>query len=133
MAVGRNRLNATRDQYQGTRKRVLAICSGGLLRSPTAAWLLGNDPWGFNTRAAGLTKEYALIYADEALLYWAEEVVVFDASMQQEVRYLLSQYMNDGSVIPVHNVEIEDDYDFRQPELVELLTEKFLKIWPENA
>lgn len=53
--------------YQGQYKRVLCVCSGGILRSPTAAWVFSNEPYSFNTRAAG-TESFALIRLDPALI-----------------------------------------------------------------
>ena len=55
-----NKLANTRNPYQGTSKRVLCVCSAGLLRSPTIAWILSNPPFNFNTRAAGVSLEYVL-------------------------------------------------------------------------
>ena len=70
-----NRLANSSNRWQGKYKRVLCICSAGLLRSPTAAFVLSQEPYNYNTRAAGLTKEFALIPVDEVLLNWAQEVV----------------------------------------------------------
>ena len=73
--ASRNQLGNTKNPYQGDAKRVLCICSAGLLRSPTAANVL-HQKYGFNTRAAGAAGEYALIPVTEALLRWADLVVL---------------------------------------------------------
>jgi predicted protein tyrosine phosphatase len=70
-----NRLGNCGNRFQGGRNRVLCVCSAGMLRSPTIAWVLSNEPYGFNTRAAGISDEYALIPVDEVLLSWADEIV----------------------------------------------------------
>lgn len=72
-----NRLHNIGNQYQGKYKRVLCVCSAGLLRSPTAAWVLSHAPFDCNTRAAGV-HDYALVPVDEVLLSWADEVVCMD-------------------------------------------------------
>ena len=63
-----NRLANTHNHYQGDAKRVLCVCSAGLLRSPTAAFVLSQEPFGFNTRAAGIAEDFALIVVDDVLL-----------------------------------------------------------------
>mgnify|MGYP007090120654 CR=1 FL=1 len=56
----RNQQMVVNNPYQGTAKRVLCVCSAGVLRSPTLAHLL-NRKYQFNTRAAGLSTEYAVV------------------------------------------------------------------------
>lgn len=68
-----NALHNCKNPYQGAEKRVLCLCSAGLLRSPTAAYVLQKE-LGYNTRAAGVT-DYALIPVTEVLLKWADEIV----------------------------------------------------------
>lgn len=48
-----NRIANASNKFQGSYKRVLCVCSAGLLRSPTAALVLSKDPYNFNTRACG--------------------------------------------------------------------------------
>ena len=69
-----NQLGNSKNVYQTGVKKVLTICSAGLLRSPTAATVLHED-YGFNCRAAGSVAEYALIPITEALVYWADELL----------------------------------------------------------
>ena len=57
--------------YQGQDKKVLFVCSAGLLRSATAARIYARK---YNTRAAG-TAEYALIPLSDDLIIWANEIV----------------------------------------------------------
>lgn len=112
-------------------KRVLCVCTMGLLRSPTAAWVLSNDPFNWNTRSAG-TMSDALVPLSFSLLDWADEFVV----MQQENKKRLQKAINDvfsedkhlgvkWVERPVHCFDVPDEFEFRQPELVELLQEKF--------
>ena len=123
----RNRLSNCHNRFQGSAKRVLTVCSAGLLRSPTAAWVLSNDPWNFNCRAAGYNDEYALVLVDQVLLEWASDVVCMDAVQEYHLHRQLEQYQMDR---PVYNLEVPDEYDYRQPELVNLMTSKFLELYP---
>jgi len=90
----RNQLGNCKNSYQTNTKRVLCICSAGLLRSPTAANTL-HAAYGYNTRAAGSCEDFALIPVTEALLYWADEVVFVNLDnfhdMDAEQRNILSR------------------------------------------
>ena len=59
--IKRNQMGVIFNAYQGKHKKVLTVCSAGCLRSPTAAHILSSDPWNFNTRAAGISLEYAIV------------------------------------------------------------------------
>jgi predicted protein tyrosine phosphatase len=98
-----------------------------LLRSPTCAWVLSNAPWNHNTRAAGLNDEYALVLVDQVLLEWADSVCVMDNRQEKMVRDMMQEYGYDK---PVYNLNTPDNYGYRDPELVELLTEKLLEVFP---
>lgn len=58
--------------YQGTDKKVLFVCSAGILRSATGARLYAKK---YNTRCAGTGLSYALIPLTEVLMDWADEIV----------------------------------------------------------
>lgn len=105
---------------QGNMPKVLCICSAGLLRSPTVAWILSNE--GYNTRAAGV-HSYALIQVDEVLIEWSDEIVCME---QDHKDALMQRFPNLDKAITVLNVP--DRYEFRDDGLVricrEILTEK---------
>lgn len=113
----RNRLANAHNSYQGNHKRVLCVCSAGLLRSPTAAVVLSQAPFNFNTRAAGLTPEFALIPVDEVLIHWADEIVCMEAK-QLEI-------LADMTDKPIRCLYIEDSFDYRDPELMRLIAERY--------
>lgn len=120
-----NRMANCTNPYQGKYKKVLCVCSAGLLRSPTAAWVLGQEPYGFNTRAVGYTKDFALIGLDEVHLVWADEVVVMDALMEQHIKLL---FMTENiPAKPIVNLSIEDSYAYRDPELIEAIKKGYEK------
>jgi predicted protein tyrosine phosphatase len=85
----KNRLYNCKNPYQGNYKKVLTVCSAGLLRSPTIAWVLSQDPWNYNTRSCGV-HDYALIMLDDVLLTWADEIVVVD----DEKAYMVKEHLD---------------------------------------
>lgn len=128
MTVSRNRLANTQNGYQGERKRVLVVCSAGLLRSPTAAWILSNEPFNFNTRAVGASHEYALIPMDEAHVYWADEILVMNKEQELLAKQLLNN-VDPDSITPIHTLNVPDNYGFRDPVLVDILRKMFMKMY----
>lgn len=121
MSIDYNRLGVVLNPYQGEKDKILCVCSGGVLRSPTAAWLLSHEPYDFNTRSAG-TEDYALIAVDEALLTWADKVVVMEPHHEQKVRNKLKSF---GLDKPVQCLRIPDNFMYRAPDLVKLIKERF--------
>lgn len=57
--------------FQGNDKKVLFVCSAGILRSATGARLYAQK---YNTRACGAAP-YALIRISANLIAWADEIV----------------------------------------------------------
>jgi len=119
-----NRLANVHNKYQGKFKKVLCVCSAGLLRSPTAALVLSESPFYYNTRAAGLSEEYALIVVDDVLLEWADEIVC----MEQSQKYKLMD-MTDK---PIICLEIPDEYAYRNISLMEIIPQRYLDIEKEK-
>lgn len=113
----RNRLANCHNHFQGKAKKVLCVCSAGLLRSPTTAVVLQQE-FGHNTRAAGLTTEFALIPVDEVLLEWADEVVVMESWMSQELDHF------DGPLICLN---IPDNFSYMDQELQDLIKTNYTK------
>ena len=134
--IKRNQLGVLFNAYQGMHKKVLTVCSAGCLRSPTAAHILSSEPWNFNTRCVGTSKEYAIVPISDALIAWADVILVMDSDMVKHVNdmqvELASNYDStfEMDYKQVINLEIEDEYDYRQPELVEIMTEKFKELFP---
>ena len=112
-----NRLHTCKNPYQGDAKKVLCVCSAGLLRSPTAAVVLSQEPFNYNTRAAGL-REYALVQVDEVLLHWADEIVCMEMWMVYELAK-----MTDKVIVCL---DIPDEFNYRDNKLVELVKSRYL-------
>jgi len=113
------------NQFQGDYKKVLCVCSAGMLRSPTIAHTLSAEPYNFNTRCAGTNDRLAIVELTDRLLVWADEVVCADTEHAQVVTKLLGKLELDTRVV---NLGIPDIYDYRNPELVELI-----KVGYDNA
>lgn len=116
-----NRLAVAGNPYQqiDKYKRVLCVCSAGLLRSPTMAWALSQEPFNYNTRAAGITDEYALIPVDEALIEWADEIICADRDVMNT---LFNKF---PTVQEVTCLDIPDQYQYRDDELVEIIISRY--------
>ena len=117
--VKKNRLANVDNCFQqiDQHKRVLCVCSAGLLRSPTAALVLSGEPFNFNTRAAGLMPEFALVPVDEVLLAWADEVVC----MEEDQMFALREFTSK----PIICLNIEDDFAYRDPELMQMIAKRY--------
>lgn len=112
-----NRLGNAHNPFQGNYKKVLCVCSAGLLRSPTAALVLSQEPYNFNTRAAGLEPDFALVIVDDVLLEWADEVVC----MTQEQAHALAARTEK----PIVCLNIEDSFAYRDKELIKRIKEEY--------
>ena len=118
-----NRLWNTKNPAQGEYKRVLCLCSAGLLRSPTTAVVLAGEPYNYNTRAAGVESDYALIPVDDVLIDWADEIVCVNAGTADRLRSLF--HADDLPTVVVLN--IPDNYGYRSPKLVHMIKEQYDK------
>lgn len=120
--ASRNQLGNANNVYQGDAKRVLCVCSAGLLRSPTLANVL-HLQMGYNTRAAGVTEEYALVPVSHALLQWAHEVVCMDASQ----KIMLEDWMSELQVPakPVFNLNVPDMWNYGHKDLRKALLDAY--------
>jgi predicted protein tyrosine phosphatase len=131
--IKRNQLGVIFNAYQGKHKKVLTVCSAGCLRSPTAAHILSSEPWNFNTRCAGTSQEYAIVPVTDALIVWADVILVMDSFQQLHINTMQNKLAAEYEAFDykqVINLEIEDEYDYRNPELVRIMTEKFTELFP---
>lgn len=97
--------------YQGPDKKVLFVCSAGILRSATAARMYAQK---YNTRAAG-SEEYALVPLTDNLIAWADEIVFVNASNYASA-HKKWDFKNMDKQIRVLN--IPDQYEHMHPELM---------------
>jgi predicted protein tyrosine phosphatase len=134
--VSRNRLGNTSNSYQGHFKKVLCVCSAGALRSPTMAWVLSNAPFNFNTRAVGVSQDFAIIPIDLVHVAWADEIITVEQDHYNIVQSMLEELQEKHSTgfatyghAKLHLWNIPDDYGYREPALVQIITGKAYEIF----
>ncbi len=111
-----NRLFNSKNPYQGTDKKVLCVCSAGLLRSPTTANILHAD-YHYNTRSCGIDVGHALIPIDDVLLNWADEIVCMSDEQMHRAATMLKDFYDSDPLrdrVPkeVVSLGIPDSYSF---------------------
>lgn len=97
--------------------KLLVLCGKNLRRSPTAALLYQQDP-RVEVRSAGLSPESRRRVSAKDI-EWADHIAV----MERKHRSRLLEAVPTAAERPITVLDIPDDYDFNQPELVDLLTQ----------
>ena len=120
-----NRMGNAKNSYQGQYRKVLTVCSAGLLRSPTTAWLLSQPPFLYNTRCAGANREYALVPVDEVLIHWADEIVFMEMEHFDSVNQRFEKLLANKKVVIL---DVPDQYPYRDPELVEIIRKQYVEM-----
>lgn len=115
-----NRKHNCKNPNQGDYKKVLCVCSAGLLRSPSLAVYLSNQ--GYNTRACGSNPEYALIVMDAVLIEWADLIVFVNKE-----NYNTALFYNDLSDKEIVTLNIPDVYEYRSPRLMEIIQDQCIE------
>lgn len=98
---------------------VLFICSRNRLRSPTAENIFSSHP-GWEVASAGLSPD-AEVPLDSELVEWAELIFVMEKVHRTRLTRQFSRYLKDKRVVCL---DIPDEFDYMQPELIELLEVK---------
>jgi len=97
--------------------RVLFLCRHNRMRSPTAERIFSKRT-DLDVRSAGTSSD-ALARVNANMLDWADLVFVMDDRQRQS---LGRQFAGHPSLDRLICLDIPDDFDFMQPELVDLLT-----------
>ena len=109
-----------KNPHQGTAPKILCVCSAGVLRAPTIANFLATK--GFNTRAVGMSEEYALIPLTPILYYWAD-LIITAMPMREELEARARSWHTNRSVRKTDypkliELELDDIYEFNSPLLL---------------
>src|SRR3989304_557675 len=112
----KNQLHNIGNRFQGDTKKVLTVCSAGLLRSATLQNFLIKE-YGYNVRNCGTEESYALIPISETLVLWADEIVFVNQENFEKVESKLKEL---DIIDKVKVLDIPDQYGFNHPELLEL-------------
>jgi predicted protein tyrosine phosphatase len=99
--------------------RALFVCEGNRHRGPTAERLYAATP-GVEARSAGLSA-LARVELTEELLAWADVVFVMETRLEKLIRKRFARAVEGKQLVCV---AVPDDYQFMQPELLALLTER---------
>lgn len=115
------RTGAAANPYQGNDKKVLFVCSMGILRSATAARMYAKK---YNTRSCGTWVDEALIPITPLLIQWADEIVfVNQSNFDNVVSDPVGAELLEGKNIKVLN--IPDKYEHMHPELIKAFEEQY--------
>ena len=105
--------------YQGRDKKVLFVCSAGILRSATAARIYGRK---YNTRCAGTGLDYALIPLTELLMDWADRIVFVTQENYEQAGY-------NFDLVPykdkIRILDIPDEFEHMDPRLIEEFEQQY--------
>lgn len=105
--------------YQGTDKKVLFVCSMGILRSATAARIYAHK---YNTRCAGSWGD-ALIPLTPILLAWANEIVFVNV---ENYHNAVSEFGEEVfKETPTKVLDIPDKYPHMHQELIKAFEEQY--------
>jgi predicted protein tyrosine phosphatase len=106
-------------------RNVLFICSQNRLRSPTAEQVFANWP-GVETSSAGLNNDAENPVTPE-LLRWADLIFVMERAHRNKLSAKFKSHLVRARVICL---EIPDEYEFMDPELVQLLRARVPRYLP---
>ena len=117
-----DRLMNCSNPYQGDYPRVLTICSAGLLRSATIAFVLTREPYDCNTRNCGTDTSCALIRLDAVLYAWADFIIYANETN----KVVGEEIFGKNSEKKVYCFDLPDKYAYRDIELVKIVKEKIV-------
>ena len=105
--------------------RVLFVCSQNKLRSPTAEQVFADHP-GVECTSAGTNYDAENPLTAE-LVGWAEVIVVMEPQHRAKVSKRFRKELAGKRVVCL---DIPDNYEFMQPELIELLKMRARRFLP---
>lgn len=110
-----------KNPYQGNDKKVVFVCSMGILRSATGARLYARK---YNTRTAGTWPD-ALVPLTPILIAWADQLVFVNRSNYDQV---ISKLDHDAAAMVINKsvvLSIPDSYEHMHPELIKAFEEQY--------
>lgn len=100
-------------------KHILFLCSQNRLRSPTAENVFSQWP-GVEAMSAGLNHD-AVTPVSADLIEWAQVIVVMEKAHRNKLMKKFKDNLRGKKVVVL---DIPDEYDYMQPELIQLLKAK---------
>lgn len=117
-AIGEDRMVDSVTSRDGVCRRinVLFVCSRNQWRSPTAERIFRRHPL-MSTRSAGTSPNARRTISEEDLR-WADVVMVMERKHRERI---VAAFPDRIEHLPIHVLDIADEYREMDPELVELL------------
>lgn len=110
-----------KNPYQGKDKKVLFVCSMGILRSATGARLYAQK---YNTRSAG-TYPDALVPVTGLLLNWADEIVFVNKENYSHVMEAIDARNIPQIAEKCRVLDIPDTFEHMHPEMVQAFKDQY--------
>jgi predicted protein tyrosine phosphatase len=110
-------MTISNDHNAALPKRALFVCSRNLKRSPTAEKVFARSDL-VHARSRGLKSSAIRRIAAEDVI-WAEIIFVMEP---EHKRLLLERFLTEATHRTVVVLDIPDDYEFMDPELIDLIT-----------
>jgi predicted protein tyrosine phosphatase len=99
-------------------EHLLFVCRHNIMRSPTAEKVVGNTGQ-YISKSAGISK-HAEVRLDWELISWADRIFV----MEEGHRDVIRRVFPIAALKEINVLDIEDKYDYMDPELVKLIKKK---------
>lgn len=111
-----------KNPYQGDHKKVVFVCSMGILRSATGARIYAHK---YNTRTAG-TWDDALVPLSPILIEWADELVFVNRSNFDMIMKKIDDEHEFHKVKEKSKVlDIPDSFEHMHPELIKAFEQQY--------
>lgn len=117
-AIRQARHGAVSNPYQGSDRKVLFVCSMGILRSATGSRIYGHK---YNTRSAG-TYDEALIQINDQLMMWADQIVFVN---RENFFVAQEKYFDIMETKDVKVLSIPDIHPHMHPEIIKAFQEQY--------
>lgn len=104
-------------------KKLLFVCSENRLRSPTAEMVFSEYD-GVEAIGAGTNSDAETSVSGD-LIEWADIVLVMEKMHRNKVSKKFKELLKNKRII---TLDIPDNYDFMQPELIQLLKMKVSRV-----
>ncbi len=103
--------------------KLLFICSQNRLRSPTAEAIFAEYA-GLEVESAGLDREAEIPLSSEAI-QWADIIFVMEQSHRTKLSKNFQPWLKNKRIVCL---DIPDEYEYMEPDLIELLKKKVLPL-----
>lgn len=108
--------------FQGKDKKVVFVCSMGILRSATAARIYASS---YNTRSAG-TWDDALVPLTTRLMEWSNEIVFVNKHNYEQVKHFYAEeHIDIDERYNIKVLDIPDSYEHMHPELIAAFEQQY--------